>query len=87
MKTVKIFLILFLLVSTISWAQLMVQENGLRQVETTIAIHPTDPSIMAIAAIELLVNPSGRQSVIWVSTNNGANWTQKRSQIMQQIRS
>ncbi len=46
MKTVKIFLILFLLVSTISWAQLMVQENGLRQVETTIAIHPTDPGVL-----------------------------------------
>lgn len=78
MKTVKIFLILFLLVSIISRAQLMVQDNGLRQVETTIAIHPTDPGIMAIAAIELLVNTSGRQSVIWVSTNNGTSWTQKK---------
>jgi len=65
-----IFYLTFLFVfAMLIQAQVAVKYNGYRQLESTIAIHPTNSNILATAVMEF--PPSGRQSIICISTNNG----------------
>lgn len=77
MKTIIFYLIIFFVFAIPAQAQLLVQDTGNKQVESTIAVNPNNPNIMAKAVIELLI-PSGRQCVIWISTNGGSTWIQKK---------
>ncbi|MBL1215769.1 MAG: exo-alpha-sialidase [Ignavibacteriae bacterium] len=75
---VKIILAV-LLFSFNAMAQLPVQvsNNGYKQVESSIAVHPSNSDISAVATIELI--PTGRQCLIYLSSDNGINWTLKKS--------
>ena len=73
-----IFYLTFLFVfAMLIQAQVAVKYNGYRQLESTIAIHPTNSNILATAVMEY--PPSGRQSIICISTNNGVSWTQRKT--------
>jgi len=76
MRTFFFPLVVFFVFAIPSQGQVLVQNNGYRQLEITIAINPNNSDVMAIAAIE---KAPGGQSVIWLSTNNGDNWTQKNT--------
>lgn len=75
MKT-KIILIFFVS-SMFLYGQVLVGDNGYKQVETSIAVHPSNSNIMATTVIELI--PQGRQCLVYVSTNGGAEWNLKKS--------
>jgi len=73
-----IFYLTFLFVfAMLIQAQVAVKYNGYRQLESTIAIHPTNSNILATAVMEF--PPSGRQSIICISTNNGVLWSQRKT--------
>lgn len=74
MKT-KIIL-MFFACSIFLYGQVLVGDNGYKQVETSIAVHSGNSNIMATTVIELI--PGGRQCLIYVSTNGGEEWTLKK---------
>lgn len=48
--------------------------GSINQVQTSVAVHPLNPSVMAAATITD-VYPGGYTTGAYITTNNGANWT------------
>lgn len=48
--------------------------GSINQVQTSVAVHPLNPSIMAVSTITD-VYPGGYTTGAYITTNNGANWT------------
>jgi hypothetical protein len=75
MKILFFYLIFFFVLTIPAQGQILVQNNGHRQGESTIAVNPNGPNIMATAVIE----PDQSQTIVCVSTNYGSSWIQKNT--------